>query len=670
VGEHGGRRAVIRWRETVVSIIALVSVLTVPLARTAAASVAPASPCASFDPFPTEFVDAIRSMTSGAHLAVAVEDIASGCEFGFGASDAFPTASTVKAEIMGAALLRMQDEDATELPAWLDRDIWQMIHVSDNGAAQNIYNWLGGSWMLQLYGERLGLDNTRNGGHQWGLDETTPHDQLNLLRTLLDGGGELSSRWVDEARRFMGDIDPQQSWGVSAGVPASARVFLKNGWLLALPDTPFPPAGFFRENSMGLVQLANGRRYTIAVFGNEWTNERFAISVIEQISRQVASELSRPREVLAGSPTIGPSVATKPPTGAFRALPPTRVLDTRRTTRLLADHEVTVDLAPKGAQSAGSAVTTAVALNVTVADGAARPSTSNLNQRPGRATPNLVVVPVNADGRVRIYASSTAHVIVDLLGRWEAAAGPTRAGRYQQIMPTRVFDTRGRAAVTQGETSVVRVGGTPGVPAAGVSAVAVNVTVTNAAGDGFWTVWPTGTTRPDASNLNALTGDTLANTTLVPLGKDGTISVFASAGGDLVVDVVGWFTDASAPAKTTGLFAAQPAERAGDSRFGIGFDRLWEREAASLSVAGADGIPADAVAVLGTLTYVDTTTDGFVTVRASGSPEVRTSSANPSRALGAWANTTISSIGPDGSLAFEASGSSEMLVDVAGYFTA
>jgi Beta-lactamase enzyme family len=653
------------------------------LPQSAAASPITGSPCDSFDPFPTEFVEAIESTTTGAHLGVAVEDLASGCSFGFGSNDAFPTASTVKAEIMGAALLRMQDEGATELPQWLDNDLWWMIHSSDNGASQRIYNWLGGSWMLQLYGERLGLINTRNGGRGWGVDETTPRDQLNLLRTMLDGGGELSRHWVREARRFMGDTEPQQSWGVSAGVPATAQVFLKNGWLLAEPDTTFPPAGYFRENSMGLVQLANGRRYTIAIFGNEWTNERFAISVIEQISRQVASELSRPREAVVGSTAVRSNATDQAPTGSFRALPPTRLLDTRQTARLLADHEIALDVSPKSAPPTAPNSTTAVALNVTVtdaedvgfvtvyADGSVRPATSNLNQRPGRVTPNLVVVPVGADGRVRIYTSSTANVIVDVLGRWEAAPTPTRAGRYQHITPARVFDSRGRTAVARGGTAVVRVAAAaPGIPASGVSAVAVNVTVTDASGDGYWTVWPTGTARPDASNLNALAGDTLANTTLVPVGNDGTISVFASAGGDLLVDVVGWFTDDTAAESTDGLFVARTAERVGDSRFGVGFDRLWSHGAASLGVAGTDGIPADATAVLGTLTYVDTTTDGFVTVRASGSQVGLTSSANPSHALGAWANTTISSIGPDGSLSLEASSSSEMLVDIAGYFTA
>jgi hypothetical protein len=682
----GGKRVGKKWAKAVVAavILAALGPGSLALSHPSSAAAAPSgSPCDSFDPFPTEFVDSIASATARAHLAVAVEDIASGCDFGFGASDAFPTASTVKAEIMGAALLRLQDEGASELPRWLDSDIWQMIHASDNSAAQRVYSWLGGSWMLQLYGERLGLNNTRNGGHGWGVDETTPRDQLNLLRTMLDGGGALSNQWVDEARRFMGDIDPQQAWGVSAGVPPSAHVYLKNGWLLAEPDTTFPPAGYFRENSMGLVQLANGRRYTIAVFGNEWTSERLAISVIEKISRQVASELSRPREVFSGSTTVGADAADKPTTGAFRALPPSRVLDTRRTSRLVADHEITLDVSPKGPQPLGSGVTTAVALNVTVtdadetgyvtvyADGTARPATSNLNQRSGRVTPNLVTVPVSADGRVRIYTSSTANVIVDLLGRWESVDGPTTSGRYQQVTPARVFDSRGKTTIARNGEAVVRVAGAaPGIPAFGVSAVAVNITVTNASGDGYWTAWPTGSPRPDASNLNALTGDTLANTTLVPVGKDGTISVFASAGGDLLVDVVGWFTDGTAAASTNGLFVAQPAERFGDSRFGIGFDRLWSQGAASLTVAGIDGIPPDATAVLGTLTYVDTTTDGFVTVRAAGSPAIRTSSANPARALGAWANTTISSIGPDGSLSLEASGSSEMLVDIAGYFTA
>ena len=58
----------------------------------------------------------------------------------------------------------------------------------------------------------------------------------------------------------------------------------------------------------------------------------------------------------------------------------------------------------------------------------------------------------------------------------------------------------------------------------------------------FVTVYPSGSGRPNASNLNASAGQVVPNMVLAQLGTDGAASIFNSSGAvDLVADVMGYF---------------------------------------------------------------------------------------------------------------------------------
>ena len=84
--------------------------------------------------------------------------------------------------------------------------------------------------------------------------------------------------------------------------------------------------------------------------------------------------------------------------------------------------------------------------------------------------------------------------------------------------------------------------GRGGVPSSGVGSVALNVTATNPTSSSYVTVWPTGSARPTASNLNFTAGQTTPNMVIVPVGGDGTVSMYNHTGNvDLVADVLGWF---------------------------------------------------------------------------------------------------------------------------------
>src|SRR5438552_3941053 len=102
-------------------------------------------------------------------------------------------------------------------------------------------------------------------------------------------------------------------------------------------------------------------------------------------------------------------------------------------------------------------------------------------------------------------------VVVVPDGSGDARGVATSTGSdYQALTPARIVDTRlslGAAGPMGQDHSIdVKVTGVGGVPASGVAAVVVNVTATNPTESTYVTVWPTGATRPTASNLNVEAG--------------------------------------------------------------------------------------------------------------------------------------------------------------------
>jgi hypothetical protein len=225
----------------------------------------------------------------------------------------------------------------------------------------------------------------------------------------------------------------------------------------------------------------------------------------------------------------------------------------------------------------------AVVLNVTITETlapgyvqvfptgrAAVGSSSNLNvEAPGQTIPNLVVVPVGDGTTVTLYTQSGGHFIADLEGYFEPVTSAVAAGRYVALAPTRILDTRLTAALAPEDTLRLGVLGVAGVPPSGVSAVAMNITLTEAAQAGYVQVIPTGgpTAVGASSNLNAShAGQTIANMVIVPVGSDGTVTLFAHAGGHLVADITGYYTDASALPTVSGLFVPATPTRLLDTR--------------------------------------------------------------------------------------------------------
>src|SRR5262249_139843 len=166
--------------------------------------------------------------------------------------------------------------------------------------------------------------------------------------------------------------------------------------------------------------------------------------------------------------------------------------------------------------------------------------------------------------------------------------------------------------------------------ATGVSAVVLNVTVTNTSASSFLTVFPTGGALPLASNLNWVAGQTVPNRVMIEMGAGGQVSIFNLAGSvDVVVDLNGWFTDSTSTAGGSGFaatslgrfdtrndpFCAPPARPGGPLPGGSSL---------KLVVAG----PGTKTALLLNVTATDTTTPSFLTLWPAGAPRPLASDLN------------------------------------------
>ena len=390
--------------------------------------------------------------------------------------------------------------------------------------------------------------------------------------------------------------------------------------------------------------------------------------------------------------------ALPPPADTFHGLVPARLMDTRVGGS-------TIDHAYEGIGARGPASTTnvailgrgglpgsgvgAVALNITAvaptADsfitvwptGSLKPNASNLNLVAGVTVPNMVIVPVGTAGQVSLFnATGSTHLLVDVLGWF-----PTGAS-FTGLVPARVMDTRvggttidhafeGIGARGPASTIDMTILNRGGVPSSGVGAVALNITSVAPTTDSFVTVWPTGATKPNASNLNLRAGVNVPNMVIVPVGTGGAISLFNANGSThLLVDVLGWFPAGDA---FTGLVPARVMDtRVGGTTTDHQFEGIGPRGPAStidLTISNRGGVPTSGVgAVVLNVTSVSPTASGFVTVWPTGSAMPNASNLNLQAGRNI-PNMVIVPLGTGGAISlFNSSGSTHLLVDVLGWF--
>ena len=360
---------------------------------------------------------------------------------------------------------------------------------------------------------------------------------------------------------------------------------------------------------------------------------------------------------------------------------------------------------PEGAPLTVPPEATGVSLNVTMVRPASggyatvwpcqadRPEVSSLNALEGEVVANNVIAPVSDAGTVCFYSSVGTNFVVDIAGWF---VGPQAAGAVEPfvgLLPDRRVDTRiglgGRSAKV-GPSSPLTVpvagigarlpDGTATTVPANVAAVALNVTVAQSSGSGFATVWPCGTSRPFASNVNFSTNTPTGNGVVAPVGADGSVCIHTSVDAHVIVDVAGYFGGIGPAAAAVAPFTAVTPARLVDTRIGLGTGAAPIQPGGPLRVqvrgvalgAATDPeatvvVPDDASAVALNLTVVRPSASGYATVWPCGSERPQASNLNFVAGRNR-ANSVIAPIGADGTVCVYVEHASHVLVDVSGWF--
>jgi Cellulase (glycosyl hydrolase family 5)/IPT/TIG domain len=363
------------------------------------------------------------------------------------------------------------------------------------------------------------------------------------------------------------------------------------------------------------------------------------------------------------------------PATAYTSQSPNRILDTRTSGQTLTGG-VSLNLTVAGGTTGVPATATGVVLNVTVTNttapsfltawpaGANRANASNLNWMAGETRANLVNVSVGAGGQVSIYnGAGSADVVVDEEGYFAAPVG--MAGGYNSLSPSRLLDTRTSGqTMSNGSLIDIPVLGASGVPASGVSAVVLNVTATNTATAGYFTVFPSLTSRPNASNVNWSGGWTVANRVIVKVGTNGKVSIYNGQGSaDAVIDVGGYFTDSS----TSGKFFTQVSPvRVLDTRVSggtIGPNGTY----LNFKVTGNNSVPSGATAVFLNATVTNTTAPSFLTAYPNGRPTASDLNWVAGQTI---PNSILATLSSTGATSFyNSAGSTDLVLDLSGWFS-
>jgi hypothetical protein len=302
-----------------------------------------------------------------------------------------------------------------------------------------------------------------------------------------------------------------------------------------------------------------------------------------------------PASLAAHAEVLTPSAI--PPDGAYTPITPTRFYDSRTDgggVKFGPKETRTIDIAGRfGLPAAGQIK--AIAVNITVAEPtavsfvtvyptglAAPPNVSSVNFQPGRVIPNLLIVNVGGDGRVNVVNDGgQSHVLLDVVGFFSTATGPSGSGLVMFADQTRTFDSRPGGVAPNGSFGLSQGDGSP-YPADYTSVIlnATNISPT----PGFSTFYTGGAEPPNASNLNfpgvtshsGPEGLVVSNSVFANLNASGTYTFIARAQSQvqLIVDQLGRFDSdgvftVGAITYNASYFNAWPTgpERVWDSRF-------------------------------------------------------------------------------------------------------
>lgn len=291
----------------------------------------------------------------------------------------------------------------------------------------------------------------------------------------------------------------------------------------------------------------------------------------------------------------------------------------------------------------------------------------HLTRAGGAALATYLKSAVDASDVTACMAPNTnAGAPADAPGTPPAPPGTTTG--YQPLTPQRVLDTRpggvGGGNGKLGAGRFITVDLAAGLPA-GATSASLSVTAVGPCAPGFLTVYACGT-RPDASNVNYVSGRTTAGLTFSLL-TGTTVCIYSSAAVDLVVDLVGAFVPGGR------LFHPLPPTRwidtRGNAAVAPGSGLLPSGYEFRVQIAGLGGVPDNATGVwLNLVAVAQGASAGLLAYPGPCGNAPLASSVNAMAGRAAAAATLVG-LGPDGEICLRTFGGAvHAVVDVSGWF--
>jgi DNA-binding beta-propeller fold protein YncE len=269
----------------------------------------------------------------------------------------------------------------------------------------------------------------------------------------------------------------------------------------------------------------------------------------------------------------------------------------------------------------------------------------------------------------RIYVSNVGDNTVSVL----TGIAPN-AVQFVNLTPCRLVDTRQTGDPILGGTSqnyfVPQLGGCD-IPANAL-AFSLNVTVVPPSPLGYVTIWPTGEVQPYVSTLNSLDGRIKANAAIVPAGYQGGVSVYASNTTDVILDIDGYF---AAPGSDTYQFFPLTPCRLVDTRGAngpLGGPFLQAQTERDFPLLMSNCVPQGLNPTAYSLNFTAIPNPanhplGYLSVWAAGQTQPNVSTLNNYTAT-VVANAALVPAGTDGKVAVFPSDTTDLLIDINGYF--
>lgn len=214
-------------------------------------------------------------------VTAAVYDVRSGQTYLYNPGVHERTASMVKIDILADLLWETQQAHRSMTTREISLSA-KMIDASNNGAANLLWTDIGGRDALDSFNTMIGFKQTFP-NYDWGTIETTPRDQLELLKIIVLPNAVLTTASRNYEMALMEDVLPSERFGLGWGSPPRVTVGLKDGYY---PETDTG----WQINTSGFVQY-KGRLYLATIMCTNNPDETYGIGTVTTLSRLIWENL-------------------------------------------------------------------------------------------------------------------------------------------------------------------------------------------------------------------------------------------------------------------------------------------------------------------------------------------------------------------------------------------